>query len=181
MRRHRRQRQVRLLRYFPSFLEGLSLRQRSHGFSFMAGTNFPSFFGGTFIEAMSPRLCCFALINFPFFLEGLSLRVGCLACVANFGDKFPYPSVGTFIKASRRAHPCLRGKHPNLPYGFVGTFPNLFLLRSRTRHSPGTELFLFHRPGNTQTKNTDRKPHPPAATRLLHTSKPKTQHAGIAS
>ena len=64
-------------------------------------------------------------VEFPFLLEGLSLRVGCLACVANFGDKFPYLFVGTFIKALRRAHPCLRGKHLNLPYSFVGTFPDI--------------------------------------------------------
>ena len=30
----------------------------------------------------------------------------------------------------------------DFPTAFVGTFPNLFLLRSWTRHSPGTELFL---------------------------------------
>ena len=90
--------------------------------------------------------------NLPSFSEGLSLRT---------------------------AHPGLRGKHINLPYGFVGTFPNPTLLRSWTYHSPGTELFLFatHK---YRGQNTNRNPHPPAAT-LLHTSKQKTQHAGIAS
>ena len=30
------------------------------------------------------------------------------------GDGIPYISVGTFIETG--AHPCLRGKHLNLPY-----------------------------------------------------------------
>ena len=31
----------------------------------------------------------------------------------------------------------------DFPTAFVGTFPNLFLLRSWARHSPGTELFRY--------------------------------------
>ena len=82
-------------------------------------------------------------VHFPSFLEGLSLRRRGRRDYLWLSAHFPTFFVGTFIKALRVAHPCLRRKHLNLPYGFVGTFPNLFLLRSWTHHSPGTELFLF--------------------------------------
>ncbi len=72
--------------------------------------------------------------------------------------QFPFLFGGAFIEALRAAHPCLRGKHFNLPYNFVGTFPNLFLLRSWTRHSPGTELFLFAAQEATRPKHQPQTP-----------------------
>ena len=82
--------------------------------------------------------------------------------------QFPFLFGGAFIEALRAAHPCLRGKHFNLPYNFVGTFPKTSLLRSWTHYSPGTELFATQR-----SQNASSETHPPAATRLLHESPQK--------
>ena len=79
-------------------------------------------------------------MDFPSFSEGLSLRGhGVYPAQERFYD-FPSFSEGLSLRA---AHSGLCGQHLNLPYGFVGTFPNPTLLRSWARHSPGTELFLF--------------------------------------
>ena len=100
---------------------------------------------------------------------------------ADAAGYFPTFFVGTFIKALRRAHPGLRRKHLNLPYGLVGTFPKTSPLRSQTHHSPGTELFLFRRAGSSQTKTPAAGP----THRVLPASSMnpirKTQHADPAS
>ena len=126
---------------FPSFSEGLSLRCSAGCVTDGHPAVFPFLFGGAFIEALIRAF--------------LRTTRQCISLL----------SVGTFIEALRRAHPCLRRKHLNLPYGFVGTFPNLFLLRSWTRHSPGTELFLFAAQEATRLKHRPQTPltscHPP--------------------
>ena len=46
----------------------------------------------------------------------------------------------------------------DFPTAFVGTFPNLFLLRSWTRHNPETELFLFAAQEATRLKHQPQAP-----------------------
>ncbi len=69
----------------------------------------------------------------------------------------------------------------DFPTAYVGTFPNLFLLRSWTRHSPGTELSLFRRAGSNQAKTPTANPtHQLLPASSMGPSR-ETQHADPAS
>ena len=98
---------------FPSFWEGLSLRQAAAcgqdlgrpGFPFLFGRafiearkpagsqlsgQFPFLFGRAFIEARrSAIISLSATANFPFFLEGLSLRLDRVAVIVRQRRDFP--------------------------------------------------------------------------------------------
>ena len=61
---------------FPSFSEGLSLREMAREGRTVSRQLFPFLFGGTFIEGASfLASCAVKRSNFPSFSEGLSLRV----------------------------------------------------------------------------------------------------------
>ena len=61
--------------YFPSFSEGLSLREYSGLFDRTCHGEFPFLFGGTFIEGYFLARTAGGEPYFPSFSEGLSLRV----------------------------------------------------------------------------------------------------------
>ena len=60
--------------YFPSFSEGLSLRDYTGG-GVELYHGFPFLFGGTFIEGFMATRITLTPRDFPSFSEGLSLRV----------------------------------------------------------------------------------------------------------
>ena len=75
---------------FPSFSGGLSLRGFAVDTCQTADADFPSFFGGTFIEA--GRRCARPVpvhAHFPSFLEGLSLRLANVTAHSPAVDDFP--------------------------------------------------------------------------------------------
>ena len=61
---------------FPSFSEGLSLRPANRDGDNLIKPTFPFLFGGTFIEASKSTDEGFSNSHFPSFSEGLSLRQG---------------------------------------------------------------------------------------------------------
>ena len=61
--------------YFPSFSEGLSLREAGTATAAAYGAKFPFLFGGTFIEGNGNKFFKLENGDFPSFSEGLSLRV----------------------------------------------------------------------------------------------------------
>ena len=61
--------------HFPSFSEGLSLRQLLRFMQQGQFKAFPFLFGGTFIEAAKGGVGKTVTSNFPSFSEGLSLRL----------------------------------------------------------------------------------------------------------
>ena len=85
---------------FPSFSEGLSLRDEDVLQAVSARRQFPFLFGGTFIEGIplreAPRA---ASIDFPSFSEGLSLRAPLFAPSAQ-PPGFPFLFGGTFIEGA---------------------------------------------------------------------------------
>ena len=68
-----------LLLHFPSFSEGLSLRERRNDRVFKRGASFPFLFGGTFIEGFKSMGTAREAVKFPFlfggtFIEGTAFR-----------------------------------------------------------------------------------------------------------
>ena len=61
--------------YFPSFSEGLSLRDILHGYQARVVFDFPSFSEGLSLRVFFGSTCGLLLDDFPSFSEGLSLRV----------------------------------------------------------------------------------------------------------
>ena len=116
--------------------------------------------GRAFIEVNSPRTPANGT-TFPFLYGGTFIEVTTLQAPPPRPPSFPYPSVGTFIKALRSRRIMKDSQLSDFPTAFVGTFPNLFLLRSWIYHSPGTELFLFRRAGSNQTKTPPASCYPP--------------------
>ena len=108
--------------YFPSFSEGLSLRESLCSLTPSGQGAFPFLFGGTFIEG-SERLVWLQErdYNFPSFSEGLSLRGTGLGSDDTFSSEFPFLFGGTFIEGWRG------GERPpvaarSFPFLFGGTF-----------------------------------------------------------
>ena len=106
-------------RHFPSFSEGLSLRDRRWFRTAAFLRVFPFLFGGTFIEGDAVRTGCTPDYHFPSFSEGLSLRATQSAHEAH-SMRFPFLFGGTFIEGyvqhERLEH--LRA----FPFLFGGTF-----------------------------------------------------------
>ena len=65
---------VTLPRYFPSFSEGLSLRERRGGLAHIRHSDFPSFSEGLSLRGFIQRGGILQSEHFPSFSEGLSLR-----------------------------------------------------------------------------------------------------------
>ena len=85
---------------FPSFWEGLSLRQAAACGQDLGRPGFPFLFGRAFIEARrSAIISLSATANFPFFLEGLSLRLDRVAVIVRQRRDFPSFFGRGFIEA----------------------------------------------------------------------------------
>ena len=77
--------------YFPSFSEGLSLRANRTHHQNQYENGFPFLFGGTFIEGVPPLLSLLMQKHFPSFSEGLSLRGGgCASSVLRDEISLPF-------------------------------------------------------------------------------------------
>ena len=86
--------------HFPSFSEGLSLRVAQNNFSVFQN-RFPFLFGGTFIEGESVASLNALAQDFPSFSEGLSLRARFAEHALTSQRRFPFLFGGTFIEAVR--------------------------------------------------------------------------------
>ena len=90
-------------RHFPSFSEGLSLREPGRDRALCCSDPFPFLFGGTFIEGNSLLLRPKRSLNFPSFSEGLSLRGSSKAKPRARRLAFPFLFGGTFIEGDGTA------------------------------------------------------------------------------
>ncbi len=90
---------VRRINNFPSFSEGLSLRQSRRSWRTGAWSPFPFLFGGTFIEATSGQPALLYHQAFPFLFGGTFIEA---SSVPLNGEriKFPFLFGGTFIEAT---------------------------------------------------------------------------------
>ena len=88
--------------YFPSFLEGLSLRPVEKPVLPSIYMVFPFLLGGAFIEAAVRRLFIESAWDFPSFLEGLSLRRFFGGWLRRWILRFPFLLGGAFIEAAWR-------------------------------------------------------------------------------
>ena len=77
--------------YFPSFSEGLSLRGRIHHVGIICISHFPSFSEGLSLRALRRLLPHWPTKNFPSFSEGLSLRVCVCVCERGPGGGISLP------------------------------------------------------------------------------------------
>ena len=134
-----------LLKNFPSFSEGLSLRPAPEpiidpalstfpflfGGTFIEAPNkhphpkdtppFPFLFGGTFIEALFYSTCALESKNFPSFSEGLSLR-RLLGWVRGVGEAENFPSFSEGLSLRQILTTSLLFGSPVFPFLFGGTF-----------------------------------------------------------
>ena len=98
-----------------TFIEGAkhhrSVRKVKH--------NFPSFSEGLSLREWSRKGCCHESEHFPSFSEGLSLRAARLAGSAEAGDYFPSFSEGLSLRAIEENH---RREPREFPFLFGGTF-----------------------------------------------------------
>ena len=83
---------------FPSFLEGLSLREPKPKGTRKCWHRFPFLFGRAFIEGSKKKTKGVSGGNFPSFLEGLSLRVRRLSDGEISSIKFPFLFGRAFIE-----------------------------------------------------------------------------------
>ena len=91
---------------FPSFLEGLSLRQVFANGDKVYRWNFPSFLEGLSLRLNEPVREEVSLVDFPSFLEGLSLRRVALIGRHHMNHNFPSFLEGLSL---RRSHCCRVG------------------------------------------------------------------------
>ena len=92
--------------HFPFFSEGLSLRDAARLIQHLPAHHFPSFSEGLSLRGVTVRLCGARTDNFPSFSEGLSLRAGCFVRRHPPKPRFPFLFGGTFIEGQiRRACP----------------------------------------------------------------------------
>ena len=107
---------------FPSFSEGLSLRESHATGRSSRARQFPFLFGGTFIEGGIAIALLVLPLYFPSFSEGLSLREAAFiptpliyACI-----RFPFLFGGTFIEGVALS---IESEYQNgFPFLFGGTF-----------------------------------------------------------
>ena len=83
---------------FPSFSEGLSLREFVTVVSRRSNGAFPFLFGGTFIEGPPSNFTATTSAYFPSFSEGLSLRVRFAEHALTSQRRFPFLFGETFIE-----------------------------------------------------------------------------------
>ncbi len=106
--------------YFPSFSEGLSLREHQNNNPPPPQPEFPFLFGGTFIEGSE----CFRVhgVNedFPSFSEGLSLRVY-LTGYRTQARVLDFPSFSEGLSL-RVVLPLVQPANCSFPFLFGGTF-----------------------------------------------------------
>ena len=100
--------------YFPSFSEGLSLRERYKDFLLVFLANFPSFSEGLSLRAVEQNRKS-RQRNFPSFSEGLSLRVR-KANHRQTGKRFPFLFGGTFIEGLSPYHHRFYRRAISLPF-----------------------------------------------------------------
>ena len=84
---------------FPSFSEGLSLRNAA-GIRKDPPTQFPFLFGGTFIEDVQIGLVGIGRNEFPFLFGGTFIEDEWPQKFMNIIEKFPFLFGGTFIEDS---------------------------------------------------------------------------------
>ena len=85
--------------YFPSFSEGLSLRQFTTSTSPVRDGRFPFLFGGTFIEAALPQDPALPSNEFPFLFGGTFIEALRTPTHPDLIAPFPFLFGGTFIEA----------------------------------------------------------------------------------
>ena len=108
-----------VLQYFPSFSEGLSLRDLAGAVIAEVKPHFPSFSEGLSLRGFRIARLSVHFSYFPSFSEGLSLRVF-LDSYSTELRKFPFLFGGTFIEG---AIPAADGLTEFLfPFLFGGTF-----------------------------------------------------------
>ena len=88
-----------MVRYFPSFSEGLSLRRMDEGCQCEQSEDFPSFSEGLSLRPLVLARRSTLLQNFPSFSEGLSLRPARETGTEARRDRFPFLFGGAFIEA----------------------------------------------------------------------------------
>ena len=94
----------RVLLDFPSFSEGLSLRESLCSLTLPAQGAFPFLFGGTFIEGYVAWKLNEQAGDFPSFSEGLSLRAAAERAVSSSACNFPSFSEGLSLRARWFGH-----------------------------------------------------------------------------
>ena len=132
---------------FPSFSEGLSLRDDFLQRVAAGLSEFPFLFGGTFIEGLSRTCHQSPCRYFPSFSEGLSLR-GATRHEKKNPPAFPFLFGGTFIEGGVISSPCRCGRI--FPFLFGGTFiegPKNTGFRASSRHFPSFSEGLSLRAG----------------------------------
>ena len=85
--------------YFPSFLEGLSLRPMAREGRTVSRQLFPFLLGGAFIEAESEREKARGFVEFPFLLGGAFIEARAIPAHRLRGLLFPFLLGGAFIEA----------------------------------------------------------------------------------
>ena len=105
---------------FPSFLEGLSLRQGKKSTS-SPFENFPSFSEGLSLRLDRAHAQGYEVTNFPSFSEGLSLRLLSLSMKTRYAPGFPFLFGGTFIEGRKNTDRHLANRR-QFPFLFGGTF-----------------------------------------------------------
>ena len=106
---------------FPSFSEGLSLREPPYQHRGTSPQVFPFLFGGTFIEGMFPVGCRVCSGGFPFlfggtFIEGGNIPTNTTTRAGNF------PSFSEGLSLREPGCEPERGRGPPFPFLFGGTF-----------------------------------------------------------
>ena len=84
--------------YFPSFSEGLSLRDTQEANAADSSPDFPSFSEGLSLRVSVHSPFKQRLYHFPSFSEGLSLRGSVFDGERSVADGFPFLFGGTFIE-----------------------------------------------------------------------------------
>ena len=85
---------------FPSFSEGLSLRERDGRWLVSKVDSFPFLFGGTFIEGALILASCQDAPEFPFLFGGTFIEGCSIWSETKDGVTFPFLFGGTFIEGA---------------------------------------------------------------------------------
>ena len=85
---------------FPSFSEGLSLREHQQHSVLLSVLGFPFLFGGTFIEGALILASCQDAPEFPFLFGGTFIEGCSIWSETKDGVTFPFLFGGTFIEGA---------------------------------------------------------------------------------